>query len=174
MGQPRHPVKACKMVNPGNVWSYFNLAHAGERGGPGPLRPVPDTRSLMDREGGASSSGSPNSIPFYSLHRSVGNLRSPARIHPRFPMLISPARPTRRRFSADFLARLPNTRDFLTETGLAGLRPPPGSPPNRHDFLRRRIARHFRSLPRQGPVSVGGPAIARRLRPNPGGSNLDT
>ena len=32
---------------------------------------------------------------------------------------------------------------------------------NRHDFLRRRIARHFRSLPRQGPVSVGGPGILR-------------
>ena len=32
---------------------------------------------------------------------------------------------------------------------------------NRRDFLRHRIARHFRSLPRQGPVSVGGPAILR-------------
>ena len=32
---------------------------------------------------------------------------------------------------------------------------------NRHDFLRRRIARHFRSLPRQGPVSVRGPGILR-------------
>jgi len=32
---------------------------------------------------------------------------------------------------------------------------------SRHDFLRRRIARHFRSLPRQGAVSVGGPAILR-------------
>jgi hypothetical protein len=32
---------------------------------------------------------------------------------------------------------------------------------NRRDFLRHRIARHFRSLPSQGPVSVGGPAILR-------------
>jgi hypothetical protein len=31
----------------------------------------------------------------------------------------------------------------------------------RRDFLRHRIARHFRSLPRQGSVSVGGPAILR-------------
>jgi hypothetical protein len=32
---------------------------------------------------------------------------------------------------------------------------------NRRHFLRHRIARHFRSLPRQGSVSVGGPAILR-------------
>jgi hypothetical protein len=35
---------------------------------------------------------------------------------------------------------------------------------NRRDFLRHGIARHFRSLPRQGSVSVGSPAI---LRGNP-------
>src|SRR5271166_743940 len=34
-------------------------------------------------------------------------------------------------------------------------------PANPRDFLRHRIARDFRSLPRQGPVSVVGPAILR-------------
>jgi hypothetical protein len=34
---------------------------------------------------------------------------------------------------------------------------------NRRDFLRHRIPRHFSSLPRQGPVSVGGPAILRAI-----------
>jgi hypothetical protein len=50
-------------------------------------------------------SGLPNSIACYSLHRLVGNLRKTERIHLRFPIVISPARPGRRRFSGRFPAK---------------------------------------------------------------------
>src|SRR5258708_3526553 len=50
-------------------------------------------------------------------------------------MLISPARPAKRRFSDDFPAKLPEARDFSSrETGLAGLRPPPSSPDKQRWF----------------------------------------
>ncbi len=48
--------------------------------------------------------------------------------------------------------------------------------PNPRDFLRLRIGRHFRSLPRQGPVSVGGSAISNgnswRVSPKVSGRGL--
>jgi hypothetical protein len=108
---------------------------------------VLETAQLIQRESRSVSSGPPGSTPCSSLHRSVGNLRRTEPIHPRFPMLISPVRPARRRFSGDFPAKLPDTRVFSHgRPVLAGLRPPPSSPDKQRWFPELRKSTLFQWL----------------------------
>jgi hypothetical protein len=110
-GTPSRPVKWLTREKDGPWLSCFNLSAYGRARRTETAKATRRHPQLDAGKRGAWSSRPPNSIPCYSLHRSVGNLHPTPGIHMRFPMFISLADGAKAEMG-DFPAKLPEARDF--------------------------------------------------------------